>query len=248
MAKYGSSSAGFLLVGGDNVLGVTTLLADSQGASTAATQSLGDAWPESLPTGVRNATVDASGLYDDAAGSINDAHAANVGTSQVVCWNLSGDTTGNAFHGVEGAYTASYVRGTSVGELHTAKGVYDVSGKLDTDGVILHTLSAETANYNTDTSGEQDNGASSSAGGAGYVQCTALTLGGYTSVTHTVRHSADDITYTTLLSFTTITASSTAERVAVSGTVNRYISCSGTFVGSGSGPSVTSFIGFKRDA
>ena len=248
MAKYGSSSAGFLLVGGDNVLGVTTALSDSQNAATAPTHALGDVWPESLPTGVMSATIEASGLYDDVAGSINDAHAGNVGSSQVVCWNFSGDATGNAFNGVEGAYTASYVRGSAVGELHTARGVYDVTGKLDTDGVILHTLSAETAAYDTDTSDQQDNAASSSAGGAGYLQITALALGGYDSVTHTVRHSADDITYATLLSFTTDTAASTAERVAVTGTVNRYTSMSMAWVGSGSSQSVTAFVGFKRDA
>jgi len=248
MAKYGSSNVGFVLIGGYDVLGVTRSMSDAITASTEASDALGDAWRETLPTGVVSAAVEADGLYDDATGSINDLLADNQQTSRVMTWSLSSAAVGGAFDGVEGVFGASYSRGSKVGELHKAKANYEVSGKYDARGVILHALSAETADWDTETSGQQDNAASSSAGGAAYVQCTALTLGGYTSVTITVRDSSDDITYGDLVAFTAITAAPAAERVTVSGTVERYTAMQGVFNGSGSGQSVTALVGFKRDA
>lgn len=83
------------------------------------------------------------------------------------------------------------------------------------------------------------------SGGNGYLQVTALTLGGYTNVVVKVRHSADDVTYADLLSFVAVTAVG-AQKVAVAGTVNRYLAASHAFGGAGSGQSVTYFAGFAR--
>lgn len=84
------------------------------------------------------------------------------------------------------------------------------------------------------------------SGGAGYLQVTDVTLGGYTNVLVKVRDSADDITYGDLLSFTAVTARS-AERVAVAGDVERHLAIGWDFVGSGTGQSITFFAGFARN-
>ena len=72
-----------------------------------------------------------------------------------------------------------------------------------------------------------ENSESSANGGAGYIQAFSLASG--TAVCK-IQHSADNSTYTDLVTFTSVTGV-TAERVAVTGTVNRYIkySISGTF-------------------
>lgn len=84
------------------------------------------------------------------------------------------------------------------------------------------------------------------AGGAGYLEVTALTLGGYTSVTVAIRDSDDDITFADLVSFAVVTAAPEAQRVTVSGAVERYLAQSVTFNGAGAGPSITYFAGFAR--
>lgn len=81
----------------------------------------------------------------------------------------------------------------------------------------------------------------SSAGGVGYLQCSAFS--GFTGVLMKIMHSPDDITYAALITFTSLTALG-KERKTVTGTVDRYLSSNGTVTGSGS---VTVFTGFSRN-
>jgi len=89
--------------------------------------------------------------------------------------------------------------------------------------------------------------AKTASGGSGYVQVTALALGGYTSVTLVIRDSADDITFGDLVTFTATTTAPSAQRGAVAGTVERYLASEYTFNGAGSSQSVTFLAGFCRD-
>lgn len=83
--------------------------------------------------------------------------------------------------------------------------------------------------------------ASTVNGGVGYQAVSAFS--GFTGVVGKIRHSADDITYADLITFTNVTTAPTAERLTVAGTVNRYLSVSGTVTGTGS---ITPFVGFTR--
>lgn len=74
-----------------------------------------------------------------------------------------------------------------------------------------------------------DNGAASTFGAQGYLEVTNV-VG--TSLTVTIQHSTDNSTWTTLMAFTAVTATNVGnQRLAVTGTVNRYVRCisSGTF-------------------
>lgn len=82
-------------------------------------------------------------------------------------------------------------------------------------------------------------------GGFAHLQVESVVLGGYTSWTIKLRHSADDSTYADLATFTNVTAR-TAERVTVAGTVNRYLASSAALNGAGSGPSIKYMCGFSR--
>lgn len=86
---------------------------------------------------------------------------------------------------------------------------------------------------------------STQEGGAGYVACSALTLGGYTNLAVKVRHSQDDATYVDLVSFAALTATG-AERKTVAGTVYRHLAASWAFTGSGGAHTATFVVGFAR--
>jgi len=83
--------------------------------------------------------------------------------------------------------------------------------------------------------------ANSANGGAGYLQVTDCS--GFTNFVGKIRDSADDSTYADLLTFADNVTDPFAERVAVAGTVDRYLSFDGNITGTGS---ITAFCGFAR--
>ena len=247
MTKYGSGSAAWLLVGGYDLTAETLNLRDRVSAVLEdETHALGDSWFESLATGLRRAELEAGGFYDDRTNGLNEALADKESTNYVVSWNLTGNTIGNKFNGAEGIFGGTYERTASLGGLHRATGIWTVTGQVDSDGIILHNLTAETATANTEGAGAQDNAVSTAKGGAGYLQVTAISGAGAT-FDGIVRHSADDIAYVNLITFAQVVLADVrkAERLTVSGTVNRHLASSWTIAGTS--PSVTFMIGFKRE-
>lgn len=85
-----------------------------------------------------------------------------------------------------------------------------------------------------------------STGCAGHLHVSALTLGGYTDVTVLVTDSDDDITYSTLLTFTNFNTAPTSEEKTIATEVQRYLACDWTFNGAGSGQSVTPIVAVSR--
>ncbi|MEE9359075.1 MAG: hypothetical protein V3U85_01190 [Hyphomicrobium sp.] len=83
--------------------------------------------------------------------------------------------------------------------------------------------------------------ANSTAGGAGFLQCTQAA--GFTNFIGKVRDSADDITYADLVTFADNVSAPFAERVEVSGVVDRYLAIDGDVTGAGT---ITVWMGFAR--
>ena len=85
-------------------------------------------------------------------------------------------------------------------------------------------------------------------GGAGFISCSALSLGGWTNLTAKVAHSADNGVWVDLMTFTAITTAPIAERktVAAGTTVNRYLAASWAFTGAGAAHTATFVVGFVR--
>lgn len=249
IARYGSDDVGFLLIDGYDLLGTTTQLEHAVEAMTEETTALGDSATEHTYTGIQRATLTQQGFYDDAAAAQNAAFAANIGTAPVLCFGIEGNTIGEKFIGYSGAMQATWERVASRGQLHKANARYEGSGIVE-EGEILHAHGAETSASGNTEATPVDGGAGnapSTDGGSGYLQVSALTLGGYTDVTIKVRDSDDDITYGDLLTFTAVTTAQTAERVTVAGNVERYVASSYAFTGAGTGQSVTYFCGFYRN-
>ena len=84
--------------------------------------------------------------------------------------------------------------------------------------------------------------ASTSAGAVGYLAASAAS--GFTNFVGTLEHSDDDVSYSTLLTFTDNVAAPFAERKTVAGTVKRYVRFKGDVTGSGS---ITPFAGVSRN-
>ena len=244
MSRYGSADVGFLLISGRNVLGDTTQLDDNREALIDEITALGDAYEAYASVGVKKYELSQLGFYNDATDRSNAA-LVTPGTSRVLSFAPETNALGKRFVGSP-VVQMDYKRLISRGALHKANAQWRSEGNHD-EGIILHALGAETGDSgNTEGAGSQDNLALSSNGGSGYLQVSALTLGGWTSVTMKVRHSDDDISYADLITFTTVTAAPTGERKTVTGTVNRHLAHSWAFVGAGAGQTVTYFVGFAR--
>lgn len=116
------------------------------------------------------------------------------------------------------------------------------------DGFALEWGLALTPGPRTDTAATAgthlDNGASTAFGGQAYLQVAAFAG---TDVEIHVEHSADDVTYTSLMTFTEVTAGPLAQRLAVSNTttVDRYVKAVTTTTGGFT--SVTFAIIFMRN-
>jgi hypothetical protein len=241
MAVYGPDDVGFILWGAFNLLGDTVEITSKVTAVLDGSHSLGDSWQEFASVGLRRAEVTQKGYFNDASDQMNAALVSSQGTSAVFSYGLEGNTVGKRFVGGAGAMLAEYERIASLEQLHRANAAYRGTGQFDT-GVILHALGARTSDGNSEGADSVDNTASSAGGGVAYLHVVAYS--GFTDVVFKVRHSADDITYADLVTFSTVTAVG-AERVTTGVTVNRHLAVDWNVTGSGS---VTFLVGFKRNA
>lgn len=246
MAKFGSDDVAFLLIDGYNVLGDTTTLEHEVTALTEPTHGLGDSWEEHTYTGIRRAMLTQEGFYDDAALAMNAALVSTPGTARVLCFGIEQNTIGRKFVGYSGAMQVGYTRVATRGELHKANASYQGSGVAE-NGRILHVHQAETAASGNTQASSYDGSAQSANGGAGYLQVSALTLGGYTDVVMKVQHSTDNAAWVDLITFTAVTAAPAAQRSTVAGTVRRYLASSWAFTGAGAAQTVTFMVGMVRD-
>jgi len=246
VTKYGSKDLALLVVGGYDVCGVTGEIIDDAQKFTEDTTAFGVQWMQGAQTGLLKAHFSHKGWYDDAANSSNDALVSTSTGDRTLILGIQGNTIGKEATICAGALQTKYERALSIGKLHRANAEYVIDGRKDI-GKILRALGADTgASGNTQGGNAVDNGASSAAGGIGALAVTALTLGGYTSVTFKIRHSTDNSTYADLITFTNVTTAPNDQNATVAGTVNRYLASSYLFNGAGAAQTVTNVMAFAR--
>ena len=156
-------------------------------------------------------------------------------TPQVVTLCFEGADRGNPTWNIY-ADQSNFTQSSAVADVVTASGSYMTDGNVGY-GVVIDPLTAITV----DTNGTSvDNGAATSGGGIAHLHVTAFS--GLTSDSVIVEHSTDNIAWSTLGTFASVTGT-TSERLTVAGTVNRYLRVRDDVTGTGS---VTRFVSFSR--
>ena len=212
----------------------------SQDIETAETTTFGNT-AKTYIIGLKDGTMSVSGMFDGSEAAVDAKISAALGAVAAghVTMAPEGLTIGRVSYSCQARKT-SYEASSPVGDVVSTSLSIQADGGIDR-GVLLAAATAVTA------SGEgaaQDNAASSAVGGAAYLHVTANTRDG--GSTFKVQHSADDVTYADLVTFTEVSATSTtSERSEVSGTVNRYVRAS--HAPGGSSGSVTFTLAFARN-
>jgi len=188
--------------------------------------------------GKRDATVSLEGLYDGAAGAVDEVlHTALSQDPSLLVVCPQGDANGNVAHGIDGRLSDYGIQSPLDDIVAISDELQSVVGR---DRLIVqHAMGTEVATGNGPA---QDGGAQSANGGVGYLQVPDIT--GITNLAVVIQDSADGSTgWVTILTFAGVTADRAKERVAISGTVRRYTRASWTFTGAGS---AQFFVGFGR--
>jgi hypothetical protein len=189
--------------------------------------------------GLSDGTISMGGMFDGAANAVDE-----------VLSNLLGDANGAVItiapeglaHGrrLKSASTlsTSYEISSPVADVVSVSAEAQVTGGIS-NAVSLRDLTSATS---TGVGTALDNSASSTNGGVGVLHVT--TNSHNAGATFKVQHSADNSTWADLVTFTAVSTTALAnERIAVTGTVNRYVRASWTLAGSGG---ITFHINFSR--
>ncbi len=250
MTRYGSPDVGFILQGGRSLLADLTTHSIDREAITEQSDTLGDSDEKHTSVGLKKASISQEGIFDDAVDQINDALVGL--TEEIACVGEAGNVLPAAgvarpCVGIKGQIQVNYNRIAERGALTKAAASYMANGIVE-ECVLLHPHIAETSDPGDTESNSHDNAASSAAGGAAYLQVSALILGGYTSVQVTIRDSADNSAFLDHAdgAFGVVTTAPQAQRIALTGTIRRYTAIDWDFIGAGSGQSITFMVGLNR--
>jgi hypothetical protein len=190
-------------------------------------------------TGLADGTISLNGLFDGSANGVDAVLSAKIGDSAgaIITVAPEGLAFGSRLKSAQ-TLSTSYEISSPVADVVSVTAEAQVSGGIG-NGISLRDLSAATATGNGTA---HDNSASTANGGAGVLHVTANSHNA--GSTFKIQHSADNSTWADLITFTAVsTTTLTSERVAVTGTVNRYLRASWTLAGTGS---ITFHINFSR--
>jgi hypothetical protein len=188
--------------------------------------------------GLLDGTVSLSGMFDGTATGTDVVFSAVLGstTKQNVIVAPSGHSNGASAIVLEADDTSYEVSGAVADVVQT-------SAEFQSSDGVEHgkILSSGAAISSTGSGTSVDNAASSANGGVGFVSVPTNTRNG--NITVKVQQSADNSTFTDLITFTVVTSTQkTFQRVEVTGTVARYLRVNYTVAGStGSATPVVAF-------
>ena len=188
--------------------------------------------------GLLDGTVSLSGMFDGTATGTDVVFSAVLGstTKQNVIVAPSGHSNGASAIVLEADDTSYEVSGAVADVVQT-------SAEFQSSDGVEHgkILSSGTAISSTGNGTSVDNALSSTNGGVGFLSVPTNTRNG--NITVKVQQSADNSTFTDLITFTVVTSTQkTFQRVEVTGTVARYLRVNYTVAGStGSATPVVAF-------
>jgi hypothetical protein len=193
-------------------------------ADTVEVSTLGSDDKAYIP-GMRDATVSAEGFYAGVSTDIDSEMATNIGA--VTTWTavMGDDTVGSIAYGVRAVET-TYEIGAEIG----GAVAITIEGQVTEGREVARVLHPKASRTSTGTGTAVDNTVSTSNGAAAYLHVVAAS-GTTPTLDVKVQHSADNSTWADLITFTQVTAANSYERVAATGTVNRYLRVSYTIAG-----------------
>jgi hypothetical protein len=179
--------------------------------------------------GLMDSTMSMSGFFDGDAGAVDEVISGALNDNEhIITFAPEGLAVGSRLTSLSSVQT-SYEISSPVADVVSTSLEAQTTDHLDR-GVSLCDLAAVTATGNG-TAHDYGSPSGTPNGGVGALHVTANTRNG--SSTFKVQHSADNATWVDLVTFSVVgTATKTSERVAVTGTVNRYIRIQRTLAGS----------------
>lgn len=236
--RHGKNTA--LFYNGANLTSYFNEASVSQDVETAETTAFGND-AKTYITGLKDGTLSGSGMFDGAAGAVDQTLSGVIGAAAADLVTLAPDgaVAGRRSYSMAARET-SYEISSPVGDVVSISLEVQADGGVDR-GILL------AANSSVSASGQsagQNNGAATTNGATAYLHVTANTRDG--ASTFKVQHSTDNVTFVDLVTFASVSASATGgEAVAVTGTVNQYVRSE--HVPGGSSGSVTHTIALARN-
>ena len=190
--------------------------------------------------GQADSAISIDGYFNKATGSTHEALKTLNGDSGVIVSLALGNNTAP----VLGDVTVSlFAEQTNYQPSSDKAGAIGVHADFKSRGYSLE-FGRLLANATVTANGQQssvDNTASSANGGVGFLHILGLSAGD--TITVKIQHSSNNSTWADLITFTMNGSVIGAERIAVAGTINRYVRASYTVTGSGiSFPIVVIFV------
>lgn len=189
--------------------------------------------------GLSDGTISMGGMFDGQAGATDAVLSSYLGDSAGAVITIAPEGLAHGAR-VKSAHTlgTSYEISSPVADVVSVSAEAQVSGGVS-PAVSLRDLTSATATGNGTA---LDNSASSANGGVATLHVTANAHDA--GSTFKVQHSADNSTWADLATFTVVSTTALAnERIAVTGTVNRYLRATWTLAGTGG---ITFHINFSR--
>ena len=187
--------------------------------------------------GLRDGKVSIAGLFDAAASVILSGYLGSANGEPLSVVPDGGTAGGQAAIGL--VRHVSFKTSAPVGGMVTLAAALEATGAWEPNGVVLHTLHAETVTGNETT--VHDVTAATLNGGVATIHCTAFTG---TSLAVKVQHSTNGTDWLDLSpTFTTLTGVGSEQILVAAGTtVNQYLRAAYTIVGT----TMTFFVAFAR--
>ena len=200
---------------------------------------LGATFPTTYDTGLRTGELAVTEIYDGASSQYRVA-----GSNYQTSLEVEGGTAGTRAYCFPDPIVSDHEVGIATDQMHRFTPGYTISGTVHNAFVVAPYDNRTTAS-NLDAA--DADGLAESTGATAFIHIGYIALGGYDNCIITPRDSADGITYADCsAAFAAVTATG-AESIALTGTVDQYLSVSWAWTGSGSDQSITFAVYVARD-
>ena len=214
-----------VLMNGTDLSGYFSKVHSKGSAETAEVSTLGSTSKAYIP-GLKDSTMTVDGYWSGDANGADTYLASTIGSTGIWTIVFATDALGARGYGstvIESDYEVGAEIGGAVSVSATGQATVGPEPI-----VVLYPLAAATA---TATGTQVDGTAATANGSASYLHVSAVSGTSSPSLAAKVQHSADGSTWADLAVFTTATAANTAQRVASTGTVSRYLRAIYTITG-----------------